>query len=68
MTTDKVYIVTRGEYDDHRIDSVWSTLEAAEAELRNGDRGQVTEWVVDAGFIAGQRWVYEQQERIRTLG
>lgn len=44
---DRVFIVTTGEYSDYRINSVWTTREAAERKFaKNGD-GEIEEFILD---------------------
>ena len=40
----QVYVVTSGEYSDYRIDSVWLTLEEAQAE--SGEYRRVEVWPI----------------------
>jgi hypothetical protein len=45
MMSDRVFIVTSGEYSDYGIESVWTTREAAEQHA--GTWGSVEEWLLN---------------------
>ena len=67
-----VYVVTRGEYSDYRIDSIWSTRERAQARLGllhdiggyENDCAEIKGMVVDPTDIAAQRKVYRMYAHV----
>ena len=60
-----VYVVTSGSYSDYGIETVFSTREAAEAYIAEGEKltysdyNKIEEWPVDerAGFIMRPYWL-----------